>query len=131
MANNEKEMTFYFDRRGVRVTNARLAVGRTVYAMANVTSVTVRKHYGWGPFTLIFGAILVLIALGTGAGPERAGIGFFGALLALIGAFATARPKHDLQISTSAGEVSALSSRKEGYIEGIAHAIEEAMIQRG
>jgi len=114
----------------VRVPNARLAVAQTVYAMANVTSVSTRKHYGLAPLALIVGVVLVVVALSTAAGPERGDLGFPGALLLLIGALRTARPKYHLRISTSAGEVSALSSKEKEHIERVAHAIQEAMIHR-
>ncbi len=36
---DEKEICFYSDDRGVRITNTRAIIGNTTYAMANITSV--------------------------------------------------------------------------------------------
>ena len=125
---DEKETTFYLDNRGVRVTNARLVVGQTTYAMANLTSVSTRTNYLWAVVALIVGLILVAVGLSLGLGA----FGFLVVLpLLLVGAFGVARPTRHLRISTSAGEVSALSSSKKEYIEGVAHALQEAMIHRG
>lgn len=131
MSSDEKETTFYSDDRGVRVTNARLVVGQTTYAMGNVTSVSTRTNYLWTIVVLVVGLILVVVGLASGTGPQRGGFGLLGALLLLVGALAVARPARHLRISTSAGEVSALSSRKKEYVESVAHAIQEAMIHRG
>ena len=73
------EISFYADEQGVRVTNTRLIVGSTTYAMGNITSVsrTVEEPSISGPvFMSVVGAVFLFVGLRGGVG-----VAIFGALM--------------------------------------------------
>jgi hypothetical protein len=134
MDGEEKEVNFYSDQKGVRITSARLIVGNTTYAMLNVSSVsmTVTKPSLFWPVTLVLvGAAIMLAALSH----SRAATSLLvvGALLALVGvvAWRGSSPTYHVRISASSGESTALSSSDKGYVEKVIRAINEAIIHRG
>jgi hypothetical protein len=132
MSAEEKEITFYSDDRGVRITNARLMVPNTTYAMANITSVKtdrVGPKYFGAIVTVVLGLVLLWVA-GT-RGLSQAGI--LGVVLLGTGIAwgVSLKPDYHLRIFSAAGESSALSAKDKAYIEKVVQAIHEAMIHRG
>lgn len=134
MSTEVNEATFYTDEQGVSVTSARLIVGSKTYAMRNITSVATRRSGPSYVGPVVAGLLGVgLVLAGFAVNPRNASDIIFGALIVSLGVLwaRVLRPDHHLQISSSAGESSALASKKKDYIDGIAHAINEAVIHRG
>lgn len=132
MGADEKEITFYSDNRGVRITSSRLMVPDMTYAMANITSVKTEEvypSYSGVLVTLLVGFLLVV----GGFKLSSWYVGLFGVLLVGLGGYWGWRlePDYHLRISSSAGETSALSSKDRVYIGKVLHAINEAIIHRG
>lgn len=125
------EITFYTDEQGVRVTNTRLIVGSTTYAMGNITSVsrTIYEPSLSGPiFLSAFGALFLFAGF---AG--SAGLAVFGALLLGAGIlwWKGLKVTYGLRISSSSGESTPISSVNREQIEKIVQAVNEAIIGRG
>jgi hypothetical protein len=132
MAAEEKEITFYSDDRGVRVTNTRLMVPNTTYAMANISSVTTKTvdpSYGWPGLFILLGLGCAVGGFSTGSSP----VGILGILLLGGGAYwaYSLKPDYHLRISSTGGESTALTSRDKGYVENLVAGIHEAIIHRG
>ena len=130
----ENEAVFYSDEQGVRVTSARLIVGPKTYAMRNITSVATRRtnpSYVGPVLSCLLGALFALI--GFNAVSQSPGKVVLGIVLLVLGVFwaKIMKPDHHLRISSSAGDSSALESKNKNYIDGIVHAINEAIIHRG
>jgi hypothetical protein len=125
------ETSFYADQNGVRVTDKRVIVGDTTYALANITSVstTIEKPNLTGP--ILFIGIGILLLLGAVSG-NSVGLGFFGLFLLLLGAvwYRGCKPRWHLKISSASGESTPLQSQNEQWITSIVQAINEAMIHR-
>jgi hypothetical protein len=129
---DRKETTFYSDDRGVRITNARLMVPNTTYAMANITSVKTDRigpKYSGAVLTAVLGFVLVVARPSLGS----LNTGILGVVLlgAGIAWGLSLKPDYHLRISSAAGDSSALSAKDKAYIEKVAQAIHEAMIHRG
>lgn len=126
------EVTFYTDQTGIRITNARAIIGARTYSMANLTTVTVgvtSPSYGGAIWTILIGAVIFL----AGAGNSSGGAAIFG-LLVLGGGIWWAKslkPTYHVRIGSAGGESNALSSFDRKYIEGVAAALNEAIIKRG
>jgi putative Ca2+/H+ antiporter (TMEM165/GDT1 family) len=136
MSAEEKEMTFYSDARGVRITSARLIVGDTTYAMANIASVETKRvspGYGRVALLVILGMFFVI-----GSTPSAIGKGspadlILGVLFVAGGVWLaiTQKPNYQLRITSASGESSPLASKERAYVEKIVQAINESMIHRG
>ena len=128
----EKEMTFYSDDRGVRITNTRAIIGATTYAMANITSVSM----GVKPANRIPGSVVAilgfLILLITGLLGSSGGV-IFGVILLGIGILIAAiiKPTCIVRVGSASGEADAISSKDKKYIQTIVNAMNEAFIKRG
>jgi hypothetical protein len=124
-----EETSFYTDQKGVRVTDKRVIVGNTAYALANITSVStaVEKPKLTGPILFIGIGILLLIGAASG---NSGGSAVFGVLLLLLGVvwYLGCKPMWHLKIASASGESTPLQSIDQQWITGIAHAINEAMI---
>lgn len=134
MSTEVDEATFYTDEQGVRVTSARLIVGSKTYAMRNITSVATRRSSPSYAGPVIAGLLgLGFVLAGFAVNPHNSTNVILGALIAALGVLWTRvlKPDHHLQISSSAGESSALASKRKDYIDEIARAINEAIIHRG
>jgi len=128
----EKEVTYYSDDKGVRITNTRVIVSSTTYAMANISSVsTVKKpaRRVLGILIAILGLIVLVVTAVTGS---TVGIAFgavflcFGVLVAVL-----LKPIYIARIASASGEVDAISAKEEKYIQTIVMAMNEAIIKRG
>lgn len=138
MTGEQKEVTFYTDDKGVRITNARLVVPNpktkdtTTYAMANISAVTTEKiapNY-IGPGLLVGLGLLYVIVGSDPFNPSPVG---FGLLLIAAGTalFVWLKPRYDLGIFSSGTKSSALKHKDKAYIDKLVHAIQEAIIHRG
>ncbi len=127
-----EETTFYSDNQGVRVTNTRLIVDQTTYAMANIASVstTTTKPSYTGPLLLIAaGAIIFFTTIG-GRSPESAIVGVIVVALGVLW-WRSKKPIYHLRITSASGESNALWSKNRNYVDKVVQAINEAMIHRG
>lgn len=114
----------FFNQGSVRVTSARFMVNGQTYAMTGVTSVKRGKKdpaRGWPIFLLLLGCGLFF------AKP------IFG--VALVAGSAlwlfTQSTEHTVMLSSASGEAEALTSTREGYINEIIEALNQAIIHRG
>ncbi len=134
MEAEEKEVTFYSDTKGVRITNARLIVGTTTYAMRNISSVGagITKPSLFWPLILIIVGLLIFVA--TVEDPlHSTRFLILAVLLILAGivAWRGSKPTYHLRVSSSSGESTALSSDDKEYVGKVVQAVNEAIIHRG
>jgi len=124
----EKEITFYSDDRSVRITNTRVIVGATTYAMANITSVLMAKK----PANRVPGIVLAILGLILLAIPVS-GIRVLGVVLLVLGILIAVivKPTYTIRIGSASGESDAISSKDKKYVQGIVTAMNEAIIKRG
>lgn len=127
----EVELSYYSDQSGVRVTDKRVIIGNTTYSMANITSISthVEKPSLAGPILFIaIGLILLIIALTQLSG----GTAVAGVIVGVLGYFwfRGCKPVSHLRIASASGESTPLKSVNKDWIDGIARAINEAMIGR-
>ncbi len=127
-----EEVTFYSDDQGVRVTNTRLIVDNTTYAMANIASVarTATEPNYTGPLLLIVAGVIIFFAAISG---KESGGWLLGVILALAGTlwWRSRKPIYHLRITSASGESNALWSKNKNYVDKVVQAISEAMIHRG
>ena len=127
-----EEVTFYADGRGVRITNTRLIIGATTYAMTNITSVSMRTIPANRVPGIVIAILGLIILIGTGLLDSSVGIIIgvivlgLGILLAVI-----PKPKYTVRIGSASGETDAISSKDREYIQSVVTAINEAFIKRG
>ncbi len=118
-----EEKTFY-NNNGVTVTNARFIVFGQTYAMSGVTSVkTWRSMSRAGPIVLGIVGVMALIS----------GAWYVGIPLIAIAIYWWTQQKPTLSVvlSSSSGEVRALSSQDAPYIQAVVEALNNAIIHRG
>lgn len=122
------EERVFFERNGVKVTNARFMVGSQTYAMNGVTSVKSRitpPNRGGAVVAVIVG-VLLFFALDGGAK-------LFGLLVAGAAGWMLSQMKdtHSVFLSSASGEVQALADQDGEYIGGVIGALNEALVHRG
>jgi Family of unknown function (DUF6232) len=126
-----EETTFYADQKNVRVTDKRVILGTTTYALANITSVStsVESPSYVGPI-LIF--LVAAASLFGGLTTQSGAMWFIAALLVAVGAlwFRSLKPTWHLRIASASGETSPLESQDQKHIDDVARAINEAIIHR-
>jgi ABC-type microcin C transport system permease subunit YejB len=128
----EKEIMFYSDDRGVRITNARAIAGTTTYAMANITSVALGKlsaKRNGAVWLICIGTMTIVVGLAAQAWLiDLLGIALLGlgSWLAII-----AKPRYCVRMGCSSGEVQPLVSTGQKYIQYIVNAMNEAFVKRG
>ncbi len=139
-----REVTFYSDERGNRITKTRAIFGARTYAMVNISSVTTgtlapdrsaaRTTIGFGAILSLLGVIGTIgifgIYLGTGMGCTILTIGLIILVLG-ISAYRGQRFRYTLRIASASGESNALVSHDSKYIHNVAQALNEAIITRG
>lgn len=121
------EKTF-FESGNVKVTNARFIVGSRTYAMSGVTSVKshVEEPKRGGPIIVgLLGLIITLI--GTVTAIVIGLVLIAAAVMMLIGQ----KPEYSVILSSSSGEVQALSSEDEAHISGVINSLNDVLIHRG
>jgi hypothetical protein len=125
------ETSYYSDQSGVRVTDKRVIIASTTYAMANITSVstTVEHPSKLGP--VLFVVIGVCMFLG-GLANTSIGAAFIGVIFGALGYFwyRGIKPIWHLRIASASGETTPLHSINQQWIASIAQAINEAIIHR-
>ncbi|MGH9432275.1 MAG: DUF6232 family protein [Terriglobia bacterium] len=133
MPENGKEVTFYSDSKGVRVTNTRLIVRNTTYAMAVIASVRANvkkpKNRGssilWGTGFALVGLLFVYKSF------PYPGI-FCLALAALLGLLTALRqPTYVVRVTSASGDGEPIEDRSRLYCEQVVEAINQAIIHRG
>ena len=127
-----EENSYYSDKSGVRVTDKRVIIGNTTYSMANITSVSssvVHPNLGGPVLTIVIGVLLSLAGL---RGRGSVGQILLGLIVGVMGYFwyRGCKPTWHLRIASASGETTPLSSANQEWIDGIARAINEAMIHR-
>lgn len=129
------EETFYSDT-AVVVTNTRVIICGTTYALRNITSVrmtfTPPRVLG-AILLLIIGLIILLAALVEIKGTTSAPIGVYilgGAMIggAILWMF-NAKTTYHVNLSSAAGEVHALTSENKASIERVVVSINEAIVK--
>lgn len=125
------ETTYYSDQAGVRVTDKRVIVNSVTYAMSNITSVETRVEKPSFSGPILFWLIGAALFLG-GLSERRAAFVIAGAIFSVLGYFwfRGCKPLWHLRIASASGESTPLKSINRQWIENIARAINEAMIQR-
>ncbi|HEY5233035.1 MAG TPA: DUF6232 family protein [Verrucomicrobiae bacterium] len=130
-----KEETIYSDN-AVAVTNTRVIIWGTTYALRNITSVrmtyTPPRVLG-AILLLVLGLIFLLAAILAIHSRAPAPIGVYilggamviGAILMMV----TAKTSYHVNLSSAAGEVHALTSKKRAYIEQIVLNINKAIVK--
>ena len=133
-----EEISFFSNEKGVRITNTRAIFGASTYVMSNISSVRKDSKPPSRAPGCVMGAIgLIVLLAGLGQLGSNivaaiicivTGIGFLGGLI-----YYTARAPRTyiVRIVTAGGEVSALESTNEKYIESIIAALNEAIVKRG
>ena len=145
------ENTFYQDG-SVLITNTRAVLGAKTYAMANITSVSMKVIPADYTISIVVGLIGLFITACAGcvslfgfagldlnssssAGPLVLGvvIGLFGVcgIGAGIALAFLAKPTYAVRIGSASGEGNVLASKDRDYIQKIITAMNEAIIKRG
>jgi hypothetical protein len=130
---NEEEI--YSDN-AVIVTNMRVIIGGATYALRNITSVKML----FTPPRLVKPILLLivgLIILGAAAAeihsttPAPIGVYIIGGAMIVGGIFwiVGARTSYHVSLSSAAGEVHALTSKKKTYIERVVRSINKAIVK--
>lgn len=127
-----EETVLYEDPR-VKITNARAVIEGKTYPVANLASVGMSKQSPSGllPMILfIIGGFMVLFNLQDIA--QNIGNLITGAIILGLGfvVVRASKPTYILSLSTSAGEIKALQSDDQAYIQKLTDALNQAIIQR-
>jgi hypothetical protein len=123
--NQEQEKVFYQDP-SITVTQARYIANGKMYAMRNISSVslfTVKASYALQILLLIIGVIVLVI-------PKTWFIGLLLVGLAIWWILVT-KDDYAVRISTNAGEANSHISKNKIYIQNIVNALNDAIIHRG
>lgn len=119
------EERIFFEYEDVKVTNARFINGGQTYVMNNVTSV---KPYEKKP-SRVWG--IIVLAAGVAIMVDTSFI--TGLLIAAAAAWYLYQQKtiYHIQLSTSAGETTALVTYQRDYLNRIIAALNDAIVHRG
>lgn len=123
----------YYSEGNVQISNARVVLGRTTYAMANITSVAIAEQPANktpGIVLLVVGALIALCSLSS----RSAIMGMvFGLALLGVGVvlLVNAKPQYVVRLGSSSGETNGLVSPNRDYILTVVKAINEAIVKRG
>ena len=126
MENNQEPEKIFFQDQNVTVTQARYISNGQMYAMRNISSVslfTIKASYSSQIVLLVIGVILLVI--------PKAWI--VGLILVAAGIWWLTATKDDyaVRISTNAGEANSHVSKNRTYIQSIVLALNEAIVHRG
>jgi len=125
------ERTYYRDS-NVTVTSTRAIFGTKTYAMANVTSVTLREdnpNKGVGCVLLVIGGVISLATLLFY--PTTAAIIACVTVVLAIAAGTSQKRTYWVRVDSASAESDALSSPNREYVEKIVKAVNQAIIDRG
>jgi hypothetical protein len=126
------EKTIYSDDRHVPVTTSRFVVGESTYSVSNITSVrrgATEPDYA-GPGLAI---IIALVVAGFAFFYQYWPVGALGTAVAVsVGYWIwTRNPTYHVLITTTAGELEAISSKEKAYVDAVISAINQAIAERG
>jgi len=118
----------FMNEGGVVVTNTRAVINGTMYAMANVTSVSmgaIPPSRGGAVGLALVGALIAGVADGGGQA--------FGGLLLVVGVLwaILVKPTFLVRLGSASGEATALASKDETYVARVVQALQQAVIARG
>ena len=118
----------FFERDGVKVTNARFIVNSQTYAMNGVTSVksSIVPPNRMGAILAIGVGLLMLFAA-DGIG-KVVGIAIIGGAAWFL---SQQKAMHSVYLSSASGEIQALSNTDQGFIGSVIQALNEALVHRG
>lgn len=136
------EETVIYQQDKIKITNLRAVFGDKTYSISNVSAVeleTMPASTGTGAIMASVGVLMVIYAIVSFIPSQNAlrapnpTLLIIGLLLAAVGIFLlrAAKPSYTVKISTSSGEVKALSSENKELISNIVEAINTAIIQKG
>jgi len=123
----------------VYVSNARIVIAGTTYALSNITSVSKRMtpaSTGCSTVIILFGVIILLIGL-VHFGVRHVITGLVLIIIAVLAAgggvysFKSQKPTYHILLASSSGETEALSSQDEAVVDRIVNAINQAIVSRG
>jgi hypothetical protein len=120
----ESEKTF-LSVGGATVTNSRIILDNKTYAMAGLTSVrstVIPAKRGWAILTALVGLILLV-------GGDTRAFGVFTLAVGLVWAFSL-KDQYAVTINSASGELHALTSKSQMYIDDIVAAINQAIVYR-
>lgn len=122
--NTKEAEVVFFDRNGVRVTNARFIAHSKTFAMQGVTSVNlgIEKPSRLGPF------IVGMIGIGFLLTGKAAGLAM---LFTAIMWWFLQKPTWVVVLSSASGEIKALADKDGTLIRGIVDALNQSIIHRG
>jgi hypothetical protein len=137
--NSAERETTYYNQGNVRVTTSRFIVGEQTYSLGQITSVKTEKippKTGcWALLMVVcgLGGLLALIAgfVDGSTSTIFSGTAILGLAVLIFFAIQGSKDTYAVQITTSAGETSALKDRDPAKIRPVVEAINEAMIDRG
>ncbi|MFC2069818.1 DUF6232 family protein [Chloroflexota bacterium] len=126
------EQTFYSDEEGVRITGTRAIFRNTTYTMANIASIRTNRippKRAGALWIILIGLALSIIGISS----YISTITIIGVIVLLLGIlwFWKAPSEYHIMITSASGEVSAIKSKDKDYINRIAQAMNEAIINRG
>jgi len=115
---------------GVTVTKTRFVTREETYAMSGITSVASRRDdpNRVSPImVIVLGIILIIGGLG------ESGLMVAGVIIAALGVvwYRSLKTKFVIVLRTPGGEVKALESRNERWVENVLKALNDAIIARG
>ena len=126
----QHDQIIYADE-SVTVTTNRVSIQGTTYALRNITSVKMeatKPGFGCAVVPIVLG---VLILIGSVVGNSLFVAVFIGGVPVAVGVFLllTRKPIFHVRISSASGEVKALSSQDQVYIERIVKSINAAIVK--
>lgn len=128
----------FFDAHGIKVTNARFIVTKQTYAMASVNSVKVDKTDRTPPksgaiFFCVLGGLMIFASISDFKGLWLLALIGLGTLIWGVKWYGSIKPKFEykLNLTTSSGETTALTSFSEPDIRVVEDALNNAIVYRG
>lgn len=120
------------------VTNLRVIIGGTTYALRNITSVRMAfasPRVGFPVLLLLFGAFLLMLTVfpipfhdknyDPVAGFILSGLAIGGSVLWIC----SIKPQYHVSLSSASGETHVLTSKDKAYIERVVLSINEAIVK--
>jgi hypothetical protein len=130
-----KETTIYSDE-VVVVTSSRVIIGGTTYALRNITSVRmalISPQVGGPILLLLLGVFILFLTVipipfhESNYSPVAGFVLGGGMIAASIFWMSIGKPRYYVGLSSTAGEIHALTSKKKDYIERVVFSINEAI----
>jgi len=116
----------------VQITSSRAILSGKTYSIANITSVGMQKKEvsGCGPGLFIFiGVILVVVSFTNQISFGTLAAGLIAIAIAVF-TMRSAKPTYVIQVASASGEIKALESEDETYIESVLTALNDAIAQK-